>query len=80
MVFCILNGINTYYNVVWLISRDEMLLKTGHLLQGDHVTNDEVMNSIRHAIGPYEDHITTVRKHKIEMVMGTKQDQQDLQR
>ena len=34
----------------------------------DHVTNEEVRNSIRHAIGPYEDLIiTTVKKKKREL-------------
>ena len=28
----------------------------------DHVTNEEVRKTIRHAIGPYEDLITTVGK------------------
>ena len=28
----------------------------------DHVTNEELRNTIRHAIGPYEDLIKTVRK------------------
>ena len=41
-----------------------MLSKTfGHL-----VMNEEVKNSIRHAIGLYEDLITTVRRQKIGMV------------
>ena len=31
----------------------------------DHVTNDEMRITIRHAIGPYEDLITTVRKRKL---------------
>ena len=31
----------------------------------DHVTNEEVKNNIRHAIGPSKDLITTVRKHKV---------------
>ena len=31
----------------------------------DHVTNEEVRNTIRHAIGPYGDLITTVRKRKL---------------
>ena len=31
----------------------------------DHLTNEEVRNSITHAIGPYEDLITTVRKRKL---------------
>ena len=31
----------------------------------DHVTNEEVRNTIRHAIGPYEDLIITVRKRKM---------------
>ena len=31
----------------------------------DHVTNEEVRNAVRHAIGPYEDLITTVRKRKL---------------
>ena len=35
--------------------------------------------SIRHAIGPYEDLFTTVRKRKVDG-MGTLQDQQELQR
>ena len=45
----------------------------------DHVTNEEVGNRIRQAIGPYEDLLTTVKKRKLRC-MGTKQDQQDLQR
>ena len=32
---------------------------------GDHVTNEEVRNTIRLAIGPYEDLITTVRKRTL---------------
>ena len=45
--------------------RNEMLPKTsGHLLQG-HITNEGVRNTIRHAIGPYVDLITTVRKRKL---------------
>ena len=31
----------------------------------DHLTNEEVRNTIRHAFGPYEDLITTVRKRKL---------------
>ena len=31
----------------------------------DHVTNEEVRNTIRNAIGPYEDLITNVRKGKL---------------
>ena len=31
----------------------------------DHVTNEEMRNTIRHVIGPYEDLITTVRKLKL---------------
>ena len=31
----------------------------------DHVTNEEVRNTIRHATGPYEDLIPTVRKRKL---------------
>ena len=31
----------------------------------DHVTNKEVRNTIRHAIGPYKDLIRTVRKRKL---------------
>ena len=31
----------------------------------DHVTNEEVRNTIRHVIGPYEDLITGVRKLKL---------------
>ena len=31
----------------------------------DYVTNEEVRNTISHAIGPYEDLITTVRKRKL---------------
>ena len=34
----------------------------------DHVTNDEVRNRIRQAIGPYEDLLTTVKKTQTEMV------------
>ena len=32
---------------------------------GINVTNEEVRNSMWHAIGPYEDLITTVRKRKL---------------
>ena len=32
---------------------------------GDHVTNEEVENRIRQAIGPYEDLITSVKKRKL---------------
>ena len=31
----------------------------------NHVTNEEVRNNIRNAIRPYEDLITTLRKHKL---------------
>ena len=31
----------------------------------DHVTNEEVGNRIRQAIGPYEDLLTTVKKRKL---------------
>ena len=31
----------------------------------DHVTNEEVRNRIRQAIGPYEDLLTTVKKRKL---------------
>ena len=31
----------------------------------DHVTNEEAMNRIRQAIGPYEDLLTTVKKRKL---------------
>ena len=31
----------------------------------DHDTNEEVRSTIRHAIGPYEDRITTVRKREL---------------
>ena len=31
----------------------------------DHVTNKEVRSTIRHAIGPYKDLITTVRKRRL---------------
>ena len=31
----------------------------------DHVTNEELGNRIRQAIGPYEDLLTTVKKHKL---------------
>ena len=34
----------------------------------DHVTNEEVRTTVGHAIGPYEDLITTMRKTQIEMV------------
>ena len=50
--------------LVMCFYRNGMLSKTsGHL-----VMNEEVKNSIRHAIGLYEDLITTVRRQKIEMV------------
>ena len=38
----------------------------------DHVTNEEVRITIRHAIGPYEDFITTVRKHKLDGMANNK--------
>ena len=31
----------------------------------DHVTNEEVGNRIRQAMGPYEDLLTTVKKRKL---------------
>ena len=31
----------------------------------DHITNEEVRNTLRHAIWPYVDLITTVRKRKL---------------
>ena len=34
----------------------------------DHVTSEEVRNIVRHAIGPYEDLITTAKKTQIEIV------------
>ena len=34
----------------------------------DHVTNEEVRNTIRNAIGPYQDLVTTVRKKQFELV------------
>ena len=37
------------------------------LLGRDQVTNEEVRNTIRHVIGPYEDLITTVRKLKLRL-------------
>ena len=42
-----------------------MLPKTLGISPRDHVTNEEVKNSIRHAIGPYKDLISTVRKRKL---------------
>ena len=45
--------------------RNETLPKTsGHLLQGSCYECEEVRNTIRHVIGPYEDLITGVRKLK----------------
>ena len=45
--------------------RNEMLPKTFGFSYRDHVTNDEVRNSIRDAIRPSEDLLTTVRKGKL---------------
>ena len=45
--------------------RNEMLSKTFAHLYRDHVTNEEVRNRIRQAIGPYEDLLTTVKKRKL---------------
>ena len=42
-----------------------MLSKTFAHLYRDHVTNEEVRNRIRQAIGPYEDLLTTVKKRKL---------------
>ena len=32
----------------------------------DHITNDAVRNRIKQAIGPYDDILTTVKKHKLK--------------
>ena len=45
--------------------RNEMLSKTFGISYKDHVTNEKVRIVIRHAIEPYEDVITTVRKRKL---------------
>ena len=45
--------------------RNEILPKTfGHLLQGS-CSKEDVRNTIRHAIGPYENFINNVRKRKL---------------
>ena len=32
----------------------------------DHVTNEEVRAKIQQAIGPHEDHLTIVKRHKLQ--------------
>ena len=45
--------------------RNEIFSKTSRNLLQNHVSNEERRNSIRHAIGPYEDLIHTVRPRKL---------------
>ena len=37
-----------------------------HILYKDHVTNEEVRAKIQQAIGPHEDHLTTVKRRKLQ--------------
>ena len=36
------------------------------ILYRDHITNEEVKARIRHAIGPYEDLLTSVKRRKLK--------------
>ena len=37
-----------------------------HISYKDHVTNEEVCVKIQHAIGPHEDLLTMVKRHKLQ--------------
>ena len=37
-----------------------------HISYKDHVTNEEVRAKIQQAIGPYEDLLTIVKRHKLQ--------------
>ena len=37
-----------------------------HILYKDHVTNEEVCAKIQQAIGPHEDLLTIVKRHKLQ--------------
>ena len=37
-----------------------------HISHKDHGTNEEVHAKIQHAVGPHEDLLTTVKKHKLQ--------------
>ena len=37
-----------------------------HISYKDHVTNEEVRAKIQQAIGPHEDHLTTVKRCKLQ--------------
>ena len=39
---------------------------TTHLIQKDHVTNEEVRAKIQQAIGPHEDLLSTVKRRKLQ--------------
>ena len=39
---------------------------TTHLIQRDHVTNEDVRAKIQQAIGPHEDLLTIVKKRKLQ--------------
>ena len=46
----------------------------------DHIHNDAVRDRIRQAIGPYDDILTMVKKHKLKWFKVVFQDQQGLPR
>ena len=37
-----------------------------HISYKDHVTNEEVCAKIQQAIGPHEDHLIMVKRHKLQ--------------
>ena len=43
-----------------------MVLQTAGYLIVDHITNEEVKTRIGKAIGPYEDLLTSVQRHKLK--------------
>ena len=43
-----------------------LLQDTTHLIQKDHVTNEEVRAKIQQAIGPHEDLLTIVKRRKLQ--------------
>ena len=40
--------------------------KTLHISYQDHVINEKVHAKIQRAVGPHEDHLTNVRRHKLQ--------------
>ena len=43
-----------------------LLQDTTHLIQKDHVTNEEVCAKIQQAIGPHEDLLTIIKRRKLQ--------------